>query len=166
MLRENEGISENLQVLSFDGQRLGVSGSSIMDYGILKNSTITVEELSWKKLYFTMSSNEKTIELKVRYTDSFHRIKSVIWEKEGIHSYQYSLYYAGKLVEDYRTVASLNIQSNEATLHLISNPEDGVLSIFAETQGKGTMKVKVRRMNTVLDVKKIVESSTNLHSED
>ncbi|TXG72370.1 hypothetical protein EZV62_000949 [Acer yangbiense] len=76
----------------------------------------------------------------------------------------YSLYYAGKLVEDRMTVASLEIQ-NGATFQMVTNPNDK-LSISVKTLNGGTVVVEVWCWHTVVQVKEIVESMTNCSSED
>lgn len=112
MLSEKEGISEDHQLLSRNdhGGFPLYASESIMDCGIVNNCTIRLKEFSWKKLYFKTPPNEKTIELEVKTSTSFHWIKPIIQETEGIRSDDYSLYYAGNLISYLRTVASLHIE--------------------------------------------------------
>ncbi|TXG46409.1 hypothetical protein EZV62_028091 [Acer yangbiense] len=111
MLREKEGISEGLQKLSYNGQRLLHDSRRIMDEDIAMNSTIYLQEQSQKKLLFKMPSNEKSFELEVMTCYSFHRIKGIIRSKVGIHPNEYTLYY-GKPVLISWFVASLGIKAN------------------------------------------------------
>lgn len=83
-------------------------------------------------------------------------IKSMTQLKAGIQSDQYTLVYGGKLLQEYRTLASLDIWT-ESTLYMIFNPRD-VMPIFVKTPSGKIVKVEVKGLYTVHDVKAIVES--------
>lgn len=162
-IREKEGIPNTEQRLIFAGKSLE-DNRTVADYNIQKDSTIhLVLRLRGGSQIFVKTLSGRSIALDVEKTDRIEDVKAKIRERESIPEDQQRLVFAGKCLEDGKTVGDYNIQSMSTVFMLLRLR--GGMQVFVKTLTGRTITLDVESSDSVEELKEKIKQKEGIPSD-
>ena len=160
LIQVKQGIPCYKQQLTYTGKQQLENDRTLSDCKISNEAILQLNLNPQTIRIFVKTLTKKVITSQLKTSDTIGSLKAMIFSKGGIPRNQQRLIYAGKQLDNSRTLSDCRLHK-DSTLHLVMRLH-GEMSIFVKTPAGNTVSLIVEDCHTIGEVKQMVKNSIDI----